>query len=196
MSRSANVENVFRLTESQQTLLLHRLQRGPADTGLLVLRALIAGELDTNRFRKAWEATVARHEMLRCSVHWDGLSHPVQVISRRVEFTIRHEDWRDVPPCDQERRLDDLETEYRHRGLDVTVAPVLQLALLRLSDRKHCLLWACHHILIDGWSSALVLGEVLDRYRCSAQRKPHSPPPSRKFAEYAAWARKQGKLDA
>lgn len=182
-----NVEDIYRLSELQEAMLVHRMQRGAGDTGLLQLRATLVGELDRGAFEDAWRATVERHPVLRSSVHWEELRHPVQVVSRRIDLGVHDEDWRDKSAAEVDNAFASFLSSDRDRGLDIERAPAFRVTLLRTSDHEHRLLWTCHHVLLDGWSSALVLAEVLERYRCLTNNEvfAHSPPPS--FHDYLRW---------
>ena len=46
--------------------------------------------------------------------------------------------------------------EDSHRGFDVTKAPVMRLALVRMAEHEYRFLWSFHHALLDGWSISLL----------------------------------------
>jgi thioesterase domain-containing protein/acyl carrier protein len=186
----SNVEDVFRLSEPQEALLLHSVQQR-GGSAVLQLRASLLGPLDVDLFRRAWDETVSRHPMLRCSVHWQGLKHPVHVIARRAALAVEYLDWRDLPAPARLARLDRLVDDDRRRGLDVTAAPVMRVTIVHETDSRYELLWTCHHVLFDGWSGALVLNEMLEWYQAFRDgRGPELPSPG-SFHEYVAWTRAQ-----
>src|SRR3982074_1366262 len=41
----------------------------------------------------------------------------------------------------------------------------MRVVLLRLGEAEHLVVWSHHHLLLDGWSRPLVLGEGWERYR-------------------------------
>ena len=68
-------------------------------------------------------------------------------------------------------RLDQTLDDDRRRGLDLSTAPVMRVTIVRQGAGRHELLWTCHHVLLDGWSGAIVLNEVVQRYRAFHQRQ-------------------------
>ncbi|MDP1045111.1 condensation domain-containing protein, partial [Klebsiella pneumoniae] len=54
--------------------------------------------------------------------------------------------------------------EEKAAGFALDSAPLLRLALLRTADSRYHLIYTSHHIMMDGWSNAQLLGEVLQRY--------------------------------
>ncbi|MEO1366360.1 MAG: condensation domain-containing protein, partial [Acidobacteriota bacterium] len=177
-------EDAYRLSSLQEAMLIHRLEDVDADSGTLLVEATLDGPLDRARFEGAWRAAVDRHPSLRTALRWRGLEHPVQIVAPAEDVTLEIdvEDWRDDPGAQLERARGEL----RSAGLDLTRAPVMAWRLGRTGERRHVLLWACHHLLLDGWSSALVLREVLDRHD-GLGPGPEPPPPKR----WIDWSRRR-----
>ena len=61
------------------------------------------------------------------------------------------------------------------------------MLLVRLDDRRHHLIWTSHHLLLDGWSSARLIAEVLERYTTGQPL----PPVTGRYRDYIAWLASQ-----
>ncbi|MCD0256651.1 hypothetical protein JWH11_00235, partial [Xanthomonas melonis] len=62
--------------------------------------------------------------------------------------------------------------------------------LLRLSAQEHVLLVTQHHIVSDGWSIGVMIGEVTALYAAFSQGQPDPLPPlAIQYADYALWQR-------
>ena len=46
-------------------------------------------------------------------------------------------------------------------GFDLSRPPLQRVRLIRLGEDRHWLIWTHHHILLDGWSSARLIAEVM-----------------------------------
>ncbi|KMO24924.1 condensation domain-containing protein, partial [Methylobacterium aquaticum] len=99
------------------------------------------------------------------------------------------EDWRDqpLPEPDLDARLDARAAAERERGLPLDRAPLQRLLLVRLPDApdgtaRHRLVWTHHHILLDGWSAARFLAEVMAQYRGTPL-----PASTARYRDYVAW---------
>ena len=184
--KRSKVEDLYRLSAVQEALLLHRRRVRGSDNGVVVLDATLEGELSQELFELAWRDTLAAHPELRRSIEWRDLPHPVQVVHRRVELAIEGEDLRDVDPEERAGRVAHRVARWRNDGLDLRRPPVMEVWLGRISAREHRLLWATHHLLLDGWSSALVLDEVLARCAGAATSEASG---ADRFRDYVAWSR-------
>ena len=195
--RTRGIETIYPLTALQQGMLFHtQLSEEPgmywAQHGLL-----LEGPLNVPALRAAWELVFSRHEVLRTTVLWEGVPQPLAVVSRSVELPIEVEDLSGLPDETARRAAvaGFLERDWR-RGADFSAPTLSRLAVLSLTGDRHQLVWSYHHLLLDGWSMAIVLGEVLEAYReLRAGRRPKLPARA-PFREFVAWAAKQDANEA
>ncbi|HVR97504.1 MAG TPA: amino acid adenylation domain-containing protein, partial [Thermoanaerobaculia bacterium] len=84
----------------------------------------------------------------------------------------------------------DLARAVAQRPFDVQQGPLLQAMLVRLGGTEHVLLLSMHHVVSDGWSSAILIGELVALYRAFLAGGP-SPlaPLSIQYRDFARWQR-------
>ena len=75
----------------------------------------------------------------------------------------------------------------RAAGLDLTRAPLMRLVIARLSDDQVLLVWTSHHVLLDGWSTAQMFGEVCEQYGAIVDGRAPRLPARRPFRDYLQW---------
>ncbi|MET8336061.1 condensation domain-containing protein [Streptosporangium canum] len=177
-----NVEDIYELSPLQQGMLLHSTHDGAADMYLSQHMYEVEGPLDDQALEETWHAVLEAHPSLRTSFHWEGLDKPLQVVHRDVKLPVHRHDWRGLDAAQQRDRLERLHVEDRAAGFDLTAAPLQRLHLVRLADDRHNLTWTYHHLLLDGWSVAVVMTEVMARFAGGAS--PSDPPP---YRDYIAW---------
>ncbi|HEX4953893.1 MAG TPA: amino acid adenylation domain-containing protein [Thermoanaerobaculia bacterium] len=181
------IEAIYGLSALQQGLLFHHLFSDGSAEYFEQLSCTLEGDLDLEAFRRAWQAVMERHAVLRTAFVWDSLDKPMQVVHRQVEPPIEIEDWRELPEAKREAALEELLEEDRRRGFDLAQAPLMRLALQRLTVNRWQLTWSHHHLLLDGWSVAIVLQEVFRHYESARQAVPLELTPSRPFQDYVRW---------
>jgi amino acid adenylation domain-containing protein/non-ribosomal peptide synthase protein (TIGR01720 family) len=185
------IEDIYPLTPMQEGMLFHTLLAPRSGEYVEQLACTLRGALDLPAFARAWQETVDRHDSLRVDVHADRPGRPLQIVRRRVPVPLPLCDWTALPAADQAAELSRLLAEDRRYGFDPARAPLLRLALCRVGAEAHRFLFSHHHLLLDGWSLALLLKEVFTRY--AALSRGAAPPfaPARRYADYVAWWQRQ-----
>ncbi|MEV7600679.1 non-ribosomal peptide synthase/polyketide synthase [Kitasatospora sp. NPDC089797] len=182
-----DVEDLLPLTPLQEGMLFHRLVGGPDDVYLDQAALLLEGVTDPRTLALAWQRVVDRTPALRTSVRWEGVPAPLQLVHRDVRLPVAHHDLRALDPQQRADRLERLRAEDLAAGLDIAVAPLTRLTLVRLPDARVQLLWTSHHLILDGWSLAQVLTEVFEEYAALTTGAAPAPALRRPFGDYVRW---------
>ncbi|MEU4198970.1 amino acid adenylation domain-containing protein [Streptomyces sp. NPDC026294] len=154
----------------------------------------LTGPLDVARLRATWETLLVRHPSLRASFHPRASGETVQVIARDVPLPWREADLSDVPADAVPAALQELADGDREHRLDLTVAPLLRLLLVRLGERRHMLVLTSHHIVKDGWSLPVLINEMAAVYAAGGHDR--TLPPATSYREYLSWLDRQDKAAA
>ncbi|MGO1081355.1 condensation domain-containing protein, partial [Inquilinus sp. CA228] len=173
---AAEVEDLYPLSPMQQGMLFHSLQ--VPELYVTQIRVDVDG-LDAGRFGRAWEAAVEAHAILRTGFLWQG-DKPLQLVRRRVPSPVERLDWRGKPDLDG--ALTELAASDRARGFDLATPPLLRVLLVRVAEERHRLILTSHHLLLDGWSTSRLIGEVLTRYHGTAPAVSAG-----RYRDYIAW---------
>ncbi|MBB1616697.1 non-ribosomal peptide synthetase [Pseudomonas sp. UMC65] len=175
---AAAIEDLYPLTPMQQGMLFHTLYEPQEQAYINQLRLDIHG-LDPQRFADAWQGALDRHPILRSSVHWEGLDTAHQLVRSQVKVPLQI---LQAAPVD----LDLLAEQQRRQGFELHRAPLLRLLLVPLGDNSWHLIYTCHHLLLDGWSNASLLAEVIQLY--AGAQLPVAPG---RYRDYLGWLQKQ-----
>ncbi|WP_338460409.1 non-ribosomal peptide synthetase [Azotobacter vinelandii DJ] len=149
----------------------------------------LKGALDIEALRRSFEALIRRHESLRTIFRQDG-ERTIQVIPPSGSLWFEQEPL----PADAAIGLDErirarVEAEVQ-RLFDLERGPLLRVKLLRLDEDDHVLVLTLHHIVSDGWSSPLMVDELVHLYEGYSQgREVTLPELPVQYADYALWQR-------
>ncbi|HEX6471811.1 MAG TPA: amino acid adenylation domain-containing protein [Streptosporangiaceae bacterium] len=192
------VEDVYPLTPMQAGMVYHWLSHGDQGVYLQQVAFVLDGVTDPAVLAAAWQRVVDRTAVLRSRVVSDGVPAPVQVVDRRATVPVTHLDWSALPEAARRERMDRLLDRDRRAGMDIGAAPLLRLALARLSDSAVQVVWTFHHLVLDGWSVFQVLSDVFAEHAALAAGQPGDPAPvaRRPFGEYLRWLAAQDLREA
>ncbi|MFI9452339.1 amino acid adenylation domain-containing protein [Amycolatopsis sp. NPDC052450] len=183
---------VWPLSPMQAGMLYHAsLDDEAPDIHLIQQSQIIDGPLDTERFRRSWEIVVGRHAALRASFQRRKNGETIQLIPRDVKLPWAERDLSDLSEEDALAEASVIAEKERATRFDLTRPPLLRLMLIRLGKDKHCLVTTSHHLLIDGWSRAIIEADLLEVYAAGGVGTRLRPPGS--YGNYLAWLGKQDK---
>jgi amino acid adenylation domain-containing protein/non-ribosomal peptide synthase protein (TIGR01720 family) len=185
LARYPGIEDVYPLSPMQRLFL--SMEGGSGRLGFEQWVFQLKGPVDPVALREAWEATVARHAILRTAFVTDGVPEPLQVVNRSAALPWAPEDWTGESPADQEGRLRSFLRSDRERGFDVGVAPLTRVTLIRLGDENHQLVWSTHHLCVDGWSWPLIFRDVGAAYAALGEGTELRLPMPGQYGAYIAW---------
>jgi len=160
----------------------------------------LEGELDVAALGRTLAEIVRRHEVLRTGfTEHDGV--PAQVIMEGYRQRLAVVDLSILPisiAVAEGGRLGRCQglTPFDLDTTDLIRHPLLRSTLFRLSTEagerpRHWLVLTNHHIVFDGWSVTVILGEMATLYRACRDGRP-SPLPELavQYADFAVWQRR------
>jgi amino acid adenylation domain-containing protein len=179
------------LSFAQERLwFLDRLQPGSAFYNIPTALRL-SGALQVAALERALGEVVRRHEALRTTFR-EVADAPVQVIAPFAGFSLPVEDLSALAAAEREAELRRLAMEEAARPFDLEQGPLFRATLLRLGAEEHVLLICMHHVVGDGWSTAVLFRELSALY--GAYRDGRESPLAAlgvQYADYAAWQRER-----
>ena len=150
----------------------------------------LTGQLDVEALRKALDAIVARHEVLRTVYAISESGEPCQRIRELGSIPFSTADMRDIPSASRARRVHELAEAEANKPFDLRQDAMLRLAVLVLGSEEHVLLFTMHHIASDGWSQNVLVNEFVTLYRAFKDGQSLAlPPPPVQYADFAQWQR-------
>lgn len=149
----------------------------------------LVGRLDVAVLEQSLSDIVRRHAIYRTTFPTvDG--QPVQVIHDAEPIRLSVVDLVPVSEAERESAMAQAVQEAMQTSFDLTQLPLVRWTLLRLGDTEHRLIHVEHHLVHDGWSFNVWLGELVQLYHAFSNGEP-SPLPAlpMQFADFAHWQR-------
>src|ERR1043165_1278192 len=167
-------------------------QLEPGSAGYNIPHAVrLTGSLQVAALELSVNELVRRHEVLRTS-YVDSAGEPSQQIAPELRVELPLVDLRSLSESERRVTAERLMREQARRPFDLRRAPLLHVRLVQLSESEHEFLFAMHHIVSDGWSTAVLVREVGSLY--PAYVSGESSPLAElaiQYADFAVWQRER-----
>ncbi|KPA88169.1 amino acid adenylation enzyme/thioester reductase family protein [Pseudomonas asplenii] len=181
---AANVQEIYPLAPLQEGLLYHHMTATAGDPYQQYALFAFDDRQRLEAFAQALQAVIARHDILRTSLAWEGLEQPMQVVWREARLAV------EMPQLAAEggdvgaqllARFDPVQ-----RPLDIRQAPLMALACAEdAANGRWVGLLRFHHLINDATSTAVLLAEINAHMRGHE----HQLAPSVPYRNYVAQVR-------
>lgn len=171
---AANVQDIYPLTPLQEGILFHSSISREQDPYLLSTLTSFESEGRLNDYLAALQSVIARHDILRTSVFWEGLSEPVQVVWRKAPMRVERLQLNETEDAveDMYRRIN----PTRHR-MDLREAPLLRAYIAQDQKKQRwLLLMLLHHLIGDHVTDEVIREEIEAHFLGHAESLPKPLP--------------------
>lgn len=180
-----NIEDIYPLSPIQQGILFHSILNPEHSVYVTQICLTLSGDIESDNIKQAWQEIINRHQVLRAAFRWEKKDKTFQVIYKQVELPWTEEDWQEYSLEEQENKLQKYLIADKKQGFNFKRSPLIRITLIRLAATSYKLVWTQHHLILDGWSSSLILKEfftIYNGFQCQA------PIP---YSQYIAWLNQQ-----
>ncbi|MFG1811491.1 amino acid adenylation domain-containing protein [Streptomyces sp. NPDC049040] len=153
----------------------------------------LRGALDAGALGAALGAVTARHETLRMRFDATADGRPVLHIDDAASTFLETAAAVGADPASREAWVREAVAARLAEPFDLARGPLLRAALYALAPDDHVLALTVHHIVCDGWSAELLVGELLALTAAAGQDPPPDPLPPlrRQYGDYSLWQRER-----
>ena len=147
----------------------------------------LRGRLSATALERGFNEVIKRHEILRTTFAFKG-GEPVQIIHPELALIIKTT----TLDCSSTEECDDIlrsfASEEAATSFDLTRLPLMRVNLFEVGEAEHVLIINLHHIIADGLSVGVLLGELDAFYRRFAgEQEPRLPDVAVQYADYSQW---------
>ncbi|MFD9905299.1 amino acid adenylation domain-containing protein [Streptomyces sp. NPDC059063] len=170
---------------AQQRLWFLSQMRGASEAHHIPRAVELRGALDRAALRRALDALVDRHEVLRTRLVAVAGTAVQQIDPPGAGFPLTAVDL--TGGADAEAQLAGMQREEATAPFDLAHGPLARGRLVTLGAERHVLLLTAHHIVADDWSMGVLMREVSALYTAFREGSPDPLPPLPvQYADYAA----------
>ena len=204
------------LSGAQKRLFFLQQLEGPSPTFNVPFGVYLDGNLNLSALQSALNSMVQRHETLRSHVQMKDGDAEICILPEMpifidvADLSLNAQDTTDLvenlsdnadrnsgqgnrkktPQC-SEQKIQEIFSAEASTPFDVTRAPLFRVQLYKLSDHRHALITNTHHIITDGWSSAIFAKEFMSLYASHINQQDTTLTPlPLQYVDFAHWQEK------
>ncbi|MDR6162708.1 non-ribosomal peptide synthetase [Pseudomonas fluorescens] len=181
---AANVQDIYPLAPLQEGILYHHITAAQGDPYLLQSLLAFDSLERVEAFATALRQVIARHDILRTAVVWEGLTSPVQVVWREAILPVQEVE---LEPA-HGAIIDQLHERFdaRRFRLNVSQAPLLRLMYARDPAHNRVVgILLFHHLAMDH----IALEAMREEIHASLSGHPETLAPPVPYRNYVAQTR-------
>ncbi|WP_367867928.1 non-ribosomal peptide synthase/polyketide synthase [Pedobacter sp. WC2423] len=176
------LSDIYRLSPLQKGMLFHHLYDSNGKAYMEQMRLDLPHGLDIGAFEKAWNYIIQHHSILRTGFVADELSIPVQCVHEDVRLPLSVLDYTEVE--DKEAAVKQFLAADLERGFDFKTPPLMRITLIKLGASSYKMIWTHYHIILDGWSNAVLISSFLQTYAAYFRGRTPAAIPVDNYGDY------------
>lgn len=153
-----NIIDAYPLSSLQEGMIFHALHE--QGTGLYCeqVKLDINEALYSEALKQAWQQAIDKHTALRTAFIWEDIPQPLQCVHENIPVLF-------TKYSGNINHFDSFVAEELSKGFDLNKPGLTKIYVCEKGKNKFSLAVIFHHIILDGWSLSLVLGDVFRNYK-------------------------------
>ena len=160
-----DIEDIYPMSDIEQGMVFYSLKY--PDEGLYHDQFLY--DLDDSCFnfdllKEALSQLIMKHPILRTYFNMENFGQPLQFVKKKQDFIIDSFDIRHLDTENQKKYLEDELLKDRKKPFVFNGQCLWRMKVFLINEEKVCLSWIFHHSILDGWSVASFMTELINTY--------------------------------
>lgn len=191
MSGLPKIQHILPLTPMQEGLLFNYLNSPGSEAYFEQTSFQIHGDIDMEYVFHSFEIWIARHDVFRTLFIYQNVEKPKQIVLHQRRCNVFFNDLSTGDKADIATLIEAYQEQDRRRGFDLSRDMPIRLAVFRIDKKIYQFIFSFHHIILDGWSFGLLLGEFFEIYQKLLQNQEVNYDKEHSFRQYVLWLQKQ-----
>lgn len=191
------IDDIYPLSAMQEGLLFHALLDPESENYFEQMTVELKGDLDPEIIQKTMNDLIARYGILRTLFIPEGYGKSIQVVLKERSIDFRYEDIRYA--CIEQGKeglIEDYRLKQRAEKFDLNSDVLIRLWVLKTGQDEYELIWAHHHIIMDGWCMGIMLREFRELYAKNKRGDGIILPGVQPYSTYISWLEDRNKKEA
>ncbi len=164
MDKKNKIEDISTLSPAQEGILLHTLLEPESKAYFIQIVLAMKGEFDITILQKSLDMLFEKNDILRTIFIYENRDIPVQIYLKSRTSPIHYEDIVHKADEEKERTISDYMLMDSQKGFELSKGSLLRLGVFKLDTNYSKAVLSIHHIITDGWSTAILIKKLEEIY--------------------------------
>lgn len=188
LQQQYDIKDVYALSPMQEGMLFHSLAEEEEGSYCGQMTFQLNGNIDIAVMEQSVNELMARYDILRTFFVHDEFDCPLQVVLKERPVDFQYTDARQaVGSSNRQAVIRENQQRDKRRGFNLAADVLMRLQVLRVADDQFVCIWSYHHILMDGWCTAVLFREFTAIYEAKINKQPITLPPAVPYFRYIEW---------
>jgi len=179
-----DVVDAYPLNLLQEGMIYHREFRPKSAVYHAICSYTIEAPFDKALMDRVVGEIIDRHPLLRTSFDLTSYSRPLQLVHAPRGGKLGFHDVADLPSPLQQMEVDRWMEREKVLGFEIEEYPLIRYMVHKLGEDRFQLSYSFHHEIIDGWSDAWMVTELMNQYMALVNQQPADViPPTSTFRD-------------
>jgi hypothetical protein len=170
---------------AQRSMWAASLRNRDPGLNVFILRWKVEGQLDAELLSQAIQDLFERHHTMRSRLVMQA-GQLLQVLDPPDKTTLEQVEVSGPTTEARFERATAITREIGRAGLDLSSGPLVKVLLLRLNHDVHMLCFVVHHAICDGWSSQILIRDLVSMYGTrSSSHLPRLPDLTEQYSDFS-----------
>lgn len=193
---SHEIEKIYPLTPTQEGILFHSLVDPDSEAYFEHVSFTIRGKLCSRTMEQSFAKLVERYDVLRTVFIYTETEQPLQIVLSQREPRMDYRDLSAYSTAERQRWIEEYKARDQQQKFDLETGPLIRMAIFRIDERTHQIIWRFHHIIMDGWCLGILAQDLFHIYEALAANAPIQLSPPYPYSDYIQWLGEQDQDEA
>ena len=162
--KKSDIEDIVEINPVQEGMLFYYLEDPESNRYFEQLCLELEGEIDSKKIKAAWEKVLENNKALRSVFRWSGLEQPIQIMLKKADLNFLEYDFSQIKNENAlKEKCEALILQDRENRFSIDNIP-FRITFCKKSERECLLIISNHHIILDGWSTGVILKQFISFY--------------------------------
>jgi len=148
----------------QEGMLFHTIADPQKNSYFNLTIITIEGDFNVDLFEKSFNKLLERYDILRTNFIYDKFDELMQIVFKEKKGKVEYRDISNIQESEKNQYVKKYIEEDKKKGFDLKKDLLLRFGIIKTDNNKYKLIMSNHHIILDGWSQAIIVSDLLKIY--------------------------------